>query len=250
MLPPKIRVARSRSPVKDLPIKITDMDQESLKKAAAEEAVKYIVDGQTVGLGTGSTIRFVLAKLALMIREGLKIRGVATSSETARLARDAGVLLLEDDAEWAIDVTLDGADQVDPELNLIKGGGGALLKEKIVAAASARFVVVIDETKRVPVLGGRFPLPIEVVPFGWRTVAKQVTRYGCSVLPRLQNGDLLITEAGHYILDLTFPSIEAPGRLEEDLEKIPGVVCSGLFIGRTDIVVVSTRQGIVTLTRP
>ena len=226
------------------------MDQESLKKAAAEEALQYIVDGQTVGLGTGSTMRFVMAKLALMIREGLKIRAVATSFETARLARDAGILLLADDDEWAIDVTLDGADQVDPELNLIKGGGGALLKEKIVAAASARFVVVIDESKRVPTLGGDFPLPIEVVPFGWRTVAKHVGRYGCAVSPRLRNGDLFITEGGHYILDLTFPNIEAPGRLEEDLEKMPGVVCSGLFIGRTNIAVVATPQGIVTLTRP
>jgi ribose 5-phosphate isomerase A len=225
------------------------MDQESLKKAAAEEAVKYITDGQTVGLGTGSTIRFVMAKLALMVCEGLRIRGVATSLETAQLARDAGILLLADDDEWAIDVTLDGADQVDPDLNLIKGGGGALLKEKIVAAASERFIVVIDEGKRVPVLGGQFPLPIEVVPFGWRTVAKQVQRYGCTVSPRLQNGDFFITEAGHYILDLTFPNIEAPRRLEEDLEKTPGVVCSGLFIGRTDIAVVATQQGIVTLTR-
>jgi ribose 5-phosphate isomerase A len=226
------------------------MDQNSLKKAAAEEAVKYITDGQTVGLGTGSTIRFVMAKLALMISEGLKIRGVATSFQTAQLARDAGIPLLADDDEWAIDVTVDGADQMDSGLNLIKGGGGALLKEKIVAAASDRFIVVIDEGKRVPVLGGQFPLPIEVVPFGWRTVAKQVQRYGCSVTPRLQNGDLFITEAGHYILDLTFPTIEAPRRLEEDLEKMPGVVCSGLFIGRTDIAVVGTRQGIVTLRRP
>ncbi len=226
------------------------MDQDSLKKAAAEEAVKYIVDGQTVGLGTGSTIRFVMAKLALMIRGGLKIQAVATSFETAQLARDAGIPLLADDAEWAIDVTLDGADQMDPKLNLIKGGGGALLKEKIVAAASAQFVVVIDESKRVPALGGKFPLPIEVVPFGWRTVARHVARYGCTVSPRVRNGDLFVTEAGHYILDLTFSSIEAPGRLEEDLEKMPGVVCSGLFIGRTDIAVISTRQGIVTLTRP
>jgi ribose 5-phosphate isomerase A len=110
--------------------------------------------------------------------------------------------------------------------------------------------VVIDESKRVPALGGLFPLPIEVVPFGWRTVGKQVERYGCAVSPRLQNGDLFMTEAGHYILDLTFPNIEAPDRLEEDLEKMPGVVCSGLFIRRTNIAVVSTQHGILTLTRP
>jgi ribose 5-phosphate isomerase A len=226
------------------------MTQESLKKTAAEEAVKYINDGQIVGLGTGSTIRFVMANLARRIREGLNIRGVATSFETARLAKDAGIPLLAEDEDWAIDVTLDGADQVDPHLNMIKGGGGALLKEKIVAAASMRFVVVVDESKRVPVLGGSFPLPIEVVPFGWRTVAKRVERFGCTVTPRRKDGSLYVTESGHYILDLTFSKIEAPAILEAELEKIPGVVCSGLFIGRADIVVVATSQGIVTLTRP
>jgi ribose 5-phosphate isomerase A len=152
--------------------------------------------------------------------------------------------------EWVIDVTLDGADQVDPDLNLIKGGGGALLKEKIVAAASTRFVVVVDESKRVPVLGGNFPLPIEVVPFGWRTIAKRVERFGCSVQPRVKDGSLFVTEAGHYILDLFFSKIEGPERLEEELEKTPGVVCSGLFVDRADIVLVAARQGIVTLTRP
>ena len=226
------------------------VDQDTLKKTAAEEAVTYIRDGQTVGLGTGSTIRFVMAKLAHRIREGLRIRAVATSFESARLARDAGIPLLADDAEWDLDVTLDGADQVDPRLNLIKGGGGALLKEKIVAAASTRFVVVVDESKRVPVLGGNFPLPIEVVPFGWRTIAKRVERYGCSVAPRMQEGRLFVTETGHHILDLTFLKIETPAVLEGELEKIPGVVCSGLFVDRADIVVVATQQGIVTLTRP
>jgi ribose 5-phosphate isomerase A len=226
------------------------VDQDTLKKTAAEEAVTYIRDGQTVGLGTGSTIRFVMAQLAHRIREGLRIRAVATSFESARLAQDAGIPLLADDAEWDLDVTLDGADQVDPRLNLIKGGGGALLKEKIVAAASTRFVVVVDESKRVPVLGGSFPLPIEVVPFGWRTIAKRVQRYGCSVAPRMQEGRLFVTETGHHILDLTFPKIEKPAVLEGELEKIPGVVCSGLFVDRADIVVVATQQGIVTLTRP
>jgi ribose 5-phosphate isomerase A len=226
------------------------MTQDSLKKIAAEEAVKYVEDGQVVGLGTGSTIRFVLDNLAHRIREGLHIRGVATSFETARLATDAGIPLLAEDEDWAVDVALDGADQVDPHFNMIKGGGGALLKEKIVAAASIRFVIVVDESKRVPVLGGDFPLPIEVVPFGWQTVAKRVESFGCTVTPRRKDGSLYVTESGHYILDLTFAKIEAPAILEGELEKIPGVVCSGLFIGLADIVVVATSQGIVTLTRP
>ncbi len=217
---------------------------------AADAAVEYVKDGQVVGLGTGSTFRYVVVKLAERIRKGLHIRGVATSLETARLAREAGIPLLTDDAEWVVDLALDGADQVDPRLNLIKGGGGALLKEKIVAAAATRFVVVVDETKRVPVLGGSFPLPVEVVPLGWRTLAKRLERLDCRVAPRMKDGALFVTEAGHYILDLWFPKIDDPARLEAELEKTPGVICTGLFVGRADLAVVATQQGIVTLTRP
>ncbi len=226
------------------------MDQDALKKMAADAAVEYVKDGQVVGLGTGSTFRHVVARLAERVKDGLRIRGVPTSLETARLAMHAGIPLLADDGEWAVDVALDGADQVDPQLNLIKGGGGALLKEKIVASAAAKFVVIVDETKRVPVLGGPFPLPVEVVHFGWGTVMKKLEKFGCRVVPRMKGGELFITEAGHLILDLWFPRIEDPGRLETGLEMTPGVVCTGLFVGRTDIVVVATQQGIVTLNRP
>jgi len=226
------------------------MDQDMLKKLAANAAVEYVKDGQIVGLGTGSTVRHVVAKLAERIKKGLRIQGVATSFETARLASEAGIPLMADDAEWVVDLALDGADQVDPRLNLIKGGGGALLKEKIVATAATRFVVVVDETKRVPVLGGSFPLPVEVVPFGWRTLAKRLERLGCRVAPRMKDGALFVTEAGHYILDLWFSKIDDPARLETELEKTPGVVCTGLFVGRADLAVVATQQGIVTLTRP
>jgi ribose 5-phosphate isomerase A len=226
------------------------MDQGALKKMAADAAVEYVKDGQIVGLGTGSTVRYVVAKLAERIKKGLRIQGVATSLETARLASEAGIPLLADDAEWVVDLALDGADQVDPRLNLIKGGGGALLKEKIVAATATRFVVVVDETKRVLVLGGSFPLPVEVVPFGWRTLAKRLERFNCRVAPRMKDGTLFVTEAGHYILDLWFPKIDDPARLEAELEKTPGVICTGLFVGRADLAVVATQQGIVTLTRP
>jgi len=226
------------------------VEQDALKKLAANAAVEYVKDGQIVGLGTGSTVRHVVAKLAERIKKGLRIQGVATSFETARLASEAGIPLMADDAEWVVDLALDGADQVDPRLNLIKGGGGALLKEKIVATAATRFVVVVDETKRVPVLGGSFPLPVEVVPFGWRTLAKRLERLGCRVAPRMKDGALFVTEAGHYILDLWFSKIDDPARLETELEKTPGVVCTGLFVGRADLAVVATQQGIVTLTRP
>ena len=228
------------------------MDQDALKAMVAEAAVELVQDGQIVGLGTGSTFRHVMAKLAERVRNGLCIRGVATSRETARLASEAGIPVLPEDAEWAIDLALDGADQVDPQLNLIKGGGGALLKEKIVAAAAAKFVVLVDETKQVPVLGGKVPLPVEVIPFGWPSVAKRLEGFGCRTEPhpRTRDGKLFVTEAGHYILDLWFPEIEAPGWLECELEKVPGVVCTGLFVGRTDLVLVATRQGILTIKRP
>jgi len=225
-------------------------DQDALKKMAADAAVAYVRDGQIVGLGTGSTFRHVVAGLAERVKGGLRIRGVPTSLETARLAMHAGIPLLADDGEWAVDVALDGADQVDPQLNLIKGGGGALLKEKIVASAAAKFVVVVDETKQVPALGGTFPLPVEVVHFGWGTVMRKLEKFGCMVAPRMRDGELFITEAGHLILDLWFPKIEDPGRLETELEMTPGVVCAGLFVGRADVVVVATQQGIVTIDRP
>src|SRR5207247_7018997 len=147
------------------------MDQGTLKKMAADAAVEYVKDGQIVGLGTGSTVRYAVAKLAERIKKGLRIQGVATSLETARLAHEAGIPLLADDAEWVVDLALDGADQVDPRLNLIKGGGGALLKEKIVAAAAARFIVAVDETKRVPVLGGPVPLRVGGARVGWVQLA-------------------------------------------------------------------------------
>jgi len=224
-------------------------DQDTLKKMAAAAAVEYVKDGQIVGLGTGSTFRHVVALLAERVKGGLRIHGVPTSLETARLAMHAGIPLLADDGEWVVNVALDGADQVDPQLNLIKGGGGALLKEKIVASASAKFVVVVDETKRVPVLGGTFPLPVEVVHFGWGTIMRKLEKFGCRVTPRMKDGELFITEAGHLILDLWFPKIDDPAHLETKLEMTPGVVCTGLFVGRTDIVVVATQQGIVTLHR-
>jgi ribose 5-phosphate isomerase A len=225
------------------------MDQDALKKMVAEAAAEQVRDGQMLGLGTGSTMRFVMKALAARIAAGLRIQGVATSMETARLALAAGIPLLDDDAEWTIDVALDGADQVDPQLNLVKGGGGALLKEKIVAQAAGRFLVLIDETKQVPVLGGDFPLPVEVVQFGWRMSAKQLATFGCRVAPRMKDGELFVTEAGHYILDLWFPKIDAPAQLESEMEKIPGVVCTGLFVGRADLIFVGTRQGVVTLNR-
>jgi ribose 5-phosphate isomerase A len=219
-------------------------DTEPLKKLAAEAALDYVKDGYVVGLGTGSTIRYLLAALEQRVRTGLKITGVPTSEETAELARKAGIPLLSDDDLWPIDVAIDGADQVDPQLNLIKGGGGALLREKIVAANARQMIITVDETKRVSVLGGAFPLPIEVLPFGWRNTAREIEQLGGKTVRRERNRHVFRTASGHYILDLHIARIEDPADLEVRLNRIPGVIECGLFVGRTDVLIVAASNGV------
>lgn len=219
-------------------------DTEGLKKLAAEAALGYVKNGHVVGLGTGSTVRHLLAALEQRVHAGLKIIGVPTSKETTELARKAGIPLLTDDDRWPIDVAIDGADQVDPSLNLIKGGGGALLREKIVAANARQVIIMVDETKRVPVLGGTFPLPIEVLPFGWQNTANAIEQLGGKTVRRERNRHVFRTESGHYILDLHTARIDDPAELEARLSRIPGVIDCGLFVGRTDILIVGTSNGV------
>jgi ribose 5-phosphate isomerase A len=155
--------------------------------------------------------------------------------------------LIETDNRWEIDVAIDGADQVDPAFNLIKGGGGALLKEKIIAASAKTFIVLVDHTKRVPVLGGAFPLPIEVVAFGWGSTAREVERLTKSpVALRERDGAPFMTEAGNVIVDVHLARIDRPGDLEVALNQIPGVVETGLFVGRTNVLIVGTPDGVQT----
>jgi ribose 5-phosphate isomerase A len=217
---------------------------DELKKKAALRAVEYVHNGMVVGLGTGSTAKYVILALGEKVKKGLKITGVATSRETAALAKKAKIRLLPDDDVWPIDVAIDGADQVDPLFNLIKGGGGALLKEKIVAAAAKQFVVVVDHTKRVWVLGGAFPLPVEVIPFGWRDTARQIEALGGTAGLRKRQGKTFVTESGHYILDVTINRIDEPATLERKLNQIPGVVENGLFVGRTSVLIVGAPHGV------
>lgn len=219
-------------------------DLEPLKRLAAEASLQYVRDGDVVGLGTGSTAKYVVLGLSERVKTGLRIRGVPTSRETAELAKRSGIPLIESEDRWEIDVAIDGADQVDPQLNLIKGGGGALLKEKIVAAAARRLIIVVDPTKRVPTLGNSVPLPIEVVPFGWGSTARQIEALGGKVALRERAGQIFKTEAGHYILDLYLSRIEDPAALEVLLNGIPGVVETGLFVGRTDTLIVGTPNGL------
>mgnify|MGYP001401246579 CR=1 FL=1 len=227
---------------------MTSHDLDGLKKAAALRAVEFVRDGMVVGLGTGSTAKHMVIALGEQVRTGVKLRGVPTSQETAKLAREAGIPLLDSENRWEIDVAIDGADQVDPAFNLIKGGGGALLKEKIVAASAKQFIVMVDHTKQVPVLGGSFPLPIEVVSFGWGSTAREIEALTKSrVVLREQNGTPFRTEAGNLIVDVHIDRITQPGELETALNLIPGVVETGLFVGRTNVLIVSTPQGVQTL---
>jgi ribose 5-phosphate isomerase A len=226
---------------------MTTSDLEQFKRAAALAAVDYVKDGMVVGLGTGSTAKHLVMALEEKIKSGLQIRGVSTSQETASLAAHCGITLIDHEPGWKIDVAFDGADQVDPSFNLIKGGGGALLKEKIVAASAKQFVVLVDYTKRVPILGGALPLPVEVVPFGWGSTARQIEVLTQSrVVLRERDGTPFRTESGHVIVDVHLAAIDQPQELEIALNYIPGVVETGLFVDRTDVLIVGTPDGTET----
>lgn len=230
---------------------MTSVDLDHLKKAAALKAVEFVRNGMVVGLGTGSTAKHLLVALGEQVRAGMKLRGVPTSQETAALAKQAGIPLIDTENRWEIDVAIDGADQVDPDFNLIKGGGGALLKEKIVAASAKQFIVMVDHTKQVSMLGGAFPLPIEVIPFGWGSTAREIEALTKSrVVLRERNGAPFTTEAGNLIVDVHIDRISQPGELETALNLIPGVVETGLFVGRTNVLIVGTPQGVHTLHAP
>jgi ribose 5-phosphate isomerase A len=226
---------------------MSTVDLDTLKRAAAIKAADYVKDGMVVGLGTGSTAKHMVVALGEKVKAGMKLCGVPTSQETAALAKQAGITLIDADNRWVIDVAIDGADQVDSNFNLIKGGGGALLKEKIVAASAKQFVVVVDYTKRVPTLGGSFPLPIEIIPFGWGSTAREIENLTKSrVVLRERNGAPFKTEAGNLIVDVHLARIDEPRVLEAALHQIPGVVETGLFVGRTDVLIVGTPQGTET----
>jgi ribose 5-phosphate isomerase A len=220
------------------------------KFVAAKRSVDFVEDGMRVGLGTGSTAAWMVRCLGEMVREdGLKIRGVPTSTRTAKLAREVGIEVISlDEARW-IDVTIDGADEFDADLNLIKGGGGALLQEKIVATASDQMVVITDAGKEVEKLGA-FPLPVEVIPFGWQTTKSLIEELLISmdVLGRdaslRMNGDsAFLTDEGNYILDLHLGRIGNAHQMAMVMNQIPGVVENGLFIDICDVVIIGHGDG-------
>jgi ribose 5-phosphate isomerase A len=233
-------------------IHITDsgesLEREDLKKIAAEKAVEQIKDGMIVGLGTGSTMKYALRKLGKLVRKDLKIQGIATSVITKRIAQEEEIPLTTIDEHSEIDITIDGADEVDSSLNLIKGGGGALTREKIIAYNSKKVIIIVDDSKVVKALGIDFPLPVEVIKFGWTSTKKALEKFGCEVIRReVIQSEPYISDNGNYILDCDFDHITNPEELEKDIKTIPGVVENGLFINLTDEVIVGGKQGIVTL---
>jgi ribose 5-phosphate isomerase A len=228
------------------------VDRDQLKKQAALKAIEYIEDGMVVGLGTGSTAYFVVEGLGARVAQGLKITGIPTSERTATQARSLGIPLATFAEHQHIDLTIDGADEVERgPLNLIKGLGGALLREKIVAAASARLVIVADQEKLVDRLGDHTPVPVEVVQFGWQATAAALARLGGEpVLRHAHEDHPFITDGGNYTLDCRFPSITDPKQLETDINAIVGVVECGLFVGRASAVIVAATDGIHVMNAP
>ena len=226
------------------------MDIDSQKRAAAARALQFVEPGMRLGLGTGSTARHFVELLAERVRAGLRIVAVPTSESTRRDAQRLGVPLTTLDETPALDLTVDGADEIAPDLSLIKGGGGALLREKIVASASARMVVIADESKWVAMLG-RFPLPIEVVPFGLsatrRAVEAAVAAAGSpapALLRRNRDGHAFVTDGGHWIVDAALGRIADPASLACRLAAIAGVVEHGLFIGLAQTAIIAGADGV------
>jgi ribose 5-phosphate isomerase A len=219
---------------------------DELKRAAANWAVAQLTDGMTVGLGSRSTASFAVAEIGRRVEAGLRVVGIPTSENTAEQARSLGIPLSTLGEHPEVDVTIDGADEVELRtLNLIKGGGGNLLREKIVAAASRRLVIVIDQSKLVDRLGSRARVPVEVAKFGWQSTARRLAALGPEPVARIDSeGKMFVTDGGNFILDCAFGPIESPAELQGRLDATVGVVEHGLFLGLACQVVVGDRSGV------
>lgn len=214
------------------------------KQAAAVEAVKMVMDGHVVGLGSGSTAELFILELGRRVQtEGLDIIGVPTSKRSESIGREAGISISTLEEHDHLDITVDGADEVDPNLDLIKGLGGALLREKIVAAATQKEVIVVDESKLVHQLGTKSPLPVEIVQFSHGHTARVLSKLGCGPMLRQKNSVPFVTDNGNYILDCSFKGIDDPEKLEIALHSTPGVVETGLFLGIADTVIIGAATG-------
>ncbi|MEM4160576.1 MAG: ribose 5-phosphate isomerase A [Thermoplasmata archaeon] len=215
------------------------------KAVAAERALSFVKDGMTLGLGTGSTAEIFIRKLAERVKaKELKVQCVPTSQRTAALARALGLELVEIEETSVIELTVDGADEVSPELNLIKGMGGALLWEKIVAKMSKEECIIVDSSKLVARLGEKTPLPVEVVPYGWKKTKQVIEeKFGCNAMLRRKGEEVYRTDSGNYLLECKFGKIEEAEMLESELKLITGVVETGLFCNLASIVIVGDESG-------
>jgi ribose 5-phosphate isomerase A len=226
------------------------MANDNEKEAAGRAGVKLVRDGDIVGLGTGSTAAYAVRFLGERVQAGLKIRGIPTSIHTQQLAAGLGITLATLDEFQSIDITIDGADEVDPQLRLIKGGGGALLREKIVASATRKLVIIADSSKQVAMLG-KFPVPVEVIKFAETLVAKKIAALGATVAVRgAAAGKPFITDEGNHILDCNFGQIPDPPALARELESIPGVVEHGLFIGMASVALIGKGDRVIEMSGP
>jgi ribose 5-phosphate isomerase A len=217
------------------------------KRAAGEKAAEYVKNGMSIGLGTGSTVHWTIVKLGQMVKEGLRIQAMPTSEQTAKLMSELGIPQLKPYPSMKkLDLTIDGADEVSSDVNLIKGGGGALLREKMIASYSTLYITVVDHSKCVSELG-QFPLPVEVIKFGWELTSIQIGRLGCAPILRMKDEVPFLTDNGNYILDCSFELISKPAELTTQLNRIPGVAENGLFVNMTNILIVGRADGRVRI---
>jgi len=225
------------------------LSNEEWKRKAAASAVRMVESGMVVGLGSGSTAAIFAELLAKRMKEGLRVVGVPTSLGTASAARRLGIPLSDPTSRLKIDLAVDGADEVDGELNLVKGLGGALVREKIVAAAARQVVIIVDESKLVDTLGTRTPVPVEVVAFGWSLTAERLEGLGCVAALRRKGTVPVVSDNGNYIINCDFGPITNPVEVEREADAIPGVVEVGLFCGVADLVLVGGENGVRKLER-
>ncbi|WP_188206778.1 ribose-5-phosphate isomerase RpiA [Alkalibacillus aidingensis] len=216
------------------------------KQLASKASLKYIENGMTVGLGSGSTVYFLLEELGKLVKEGLQISGVPTSTRTERWAKEFGIPLINLTKDTNIDIAIDGADEVDRHFNLLKGGGGSLVREKIVDALAKELIIIVDDSKMVEQFK-ESTLPIEVLPFGWEKTSQQIECEGYRPKLRLKDGEPFISDNGNYILDCYAYEINRPIRSHKQLKGMTGVVDTGLFVGMTDRVIVGVEDKVIEL---
>ncbi|MFD1362113.1 ribose-5-phosphate isomerase RpiA [Lentibacillus salinarum] len=222
-------------------------DQDNAKKNAGEASVSLIENGMTVGLGTGSTVYWMMRKLGERVANGLEVQGIPSSRQTEAWANEFGVPLTDFSQVKELDLAIDGADEVDQQWQLIKGGGGALVREKIIAAAARKFVVIVDDSKTVTQLGA-FPLPVEILPFGWEMTTARIVELGVTpVIRRNDANDIFVSDNSNYIVDCRFGSITDPKTLHQQLKQLTGVVDTGLFVDMSDKVIIGHPDRTETL---